>query len=194
MSLPEISQRCLSCGASVRAGARFCPQCGAEMSLDEPAAIAQSGTGVSEQPPEKELNVEGATAVGEDDFLLEEDWKKFEERDISHIGKTGDQAMTTTTKDAAASLTESDGEAAVTPPRAAATTMDGGTGAKVGRAAASVRDSVGVVVRPRVERVRAASSVVLEEASEDSGLRFVIIAVLLFLVFLLFLLLSAVLK
>ena len=26
--LPEISRRCLSCGAAVRAGARFCPQCG----------------------------------------------------------------------------------------------------------------------------------------------------------------------
>ena len=28
MSLPEISRRCVSCGAAVRAGARFCPQCG----------------------------------------------------------------------------------------------------------------------------------------------------------------------
>jgi hypothetical protein len=28
MSLPEISRRCRSCGAAVRAGARFCPQCG----------------------------------------------------------------------------------------------------------------------------------------------------------------------
>ncbi|HEX7957921.1 MAG TPA: zinc ribbon domain-containing protein, partial [Pyrinomonadaceae bacterium] len=28
MSLPEISRRCLACGAAVRAGARFCPQCG----------------------------------------------------------------------------------------------------------------------------------------------------------------------
>src|SRR2546423_812084 len=28
MSLPEISRRCLSCGAAVRAGARFCPHCG----------------------------------------------------------------------------------------------------------------------------------------------------------------------
>jgi len=31
MSLPEISRRCLSCGAAVRAGARFCPQCGRQM-------------------------------------------------------------------------------------------------------------------------------------------------------------------
>src|SRR4051812_38992864 len=28
MSLPEISRRCISCGAAVRAVARFCPQCG----------------------------------------------------------------------------------------------------------------------------------------------------------------------
>src|SRR2546429_615531 len=26
--LPEISRRCASCGAAVRAGGRFCPQCG----------------------------------------------------------------------------------------------------------------------------------------------------------------------
>src|SRR5947209_9513984 len=29
--LPEISRRCMSCGAAVRAGARFCPQCGKVM-------------------------------------------------------------------------------------------------------------------------------------------------------------------
>ncbi|MET0624659.1 MAG: zinc-ribbon domain-containing protein [Pyrinomonadaceae bacterium] len=39
--LPEISRRCRSCGAAVRAGARFCPQCGAVM-VDEPAAATSA--------------------------------------------------------------------------------------------------------------------------------------------------------
>jgi hypothetical protein len=34
MSLPEISRRCRSCGAAVRAGARFCPQCGKPMEAE----------------------------------------------------------------------------------------------------------------------------------------------------------------
>jgi hypothetical protein len=41
MSLPEISRRCLSCGAAGRAGARFCPQCG-EQVTDAGAAAPQT--------------------------------------------------------------------------------------------------------------------------------------------------------
>jgi len=55
--------------------------------------------------------------------------------------------------------------------------------AEKGRRAAAVKESL----RPRVERVRDASMGVLEEAAEDSGLRFVLIALALFAVFLVFL-------
>jgi hypothetical protein len=47
---------------------------------------------------------------------------------------------------------------------------------------------------PRVEKMREASIVVLEEASDDSGIRFVLIAVVLFLLFLLFLFISSFLR
>ena len=60
MSNPEIDRRCAECGASVRAGALFCPQCGtpidkAEKSI-EPAIrttpkIAESNLAI-EQPRE----------------------------------------------------------------------------------------------------------------------------------------------
>jgi hypothetical protein len=50
--------------------------------------------------------------------------------------------------------------------------------------AASVGASVGENLRPRVEKLREASTVVFDEASDDPGLRFVIIAALLFLLFL----------
>jgi hypothetical protein len=56
--------------------------------------------------------------------------------------------------------------------------------------AASVGTSVGENLRPRVEKLREASIVMFDEASDDPGLRFVIIAVALFLLFLLFLLFS----
>jgi hypothetical protein len=64
------------------------------------------------------------------------------------------------------------------PPQQAATR--GG----IGRRAATVGASVGENLRPRVEKLREASTVVFDEATDDPGLRFVIIAALLFFVFL----------
>lgn len=58
-----------------------------------------------------------------------------------------------------------------------------------GRAAA-VGASVGGSLKPRVERLREASSVVIDEAADDPGVRFLVIAVVLFLLFLLLWLLS----
>jgi hypothetical protein len=64
------------------------------------------------------------------------------------------------------------------------------TRGRVGRRAATVGASVSDNLRPRVEKLREASTVVLDEASDDPGLRFVIIAVVLFLLFLFILLFS----
>jgi hypothetical protein len=55
---------------------------------------------------------------------------------------------------------------------------------RIGRRAAAVGASVGESVRPRVEKLREASTVVFDEATDDPGLRFVIVAAVLFLVFL----------
>jgi uncharacterized Zn finger protein (UPF0148 family) len=35
MSNPDIDRRCAECGASVRSGAVFCPQCGGQIAKDE---------------------------------------------------------------------------------------------------------------------------------------------------------------
>jgi cobalamin biosynthesis Mg chelatase CobN len=63
-------------------------------------------------------------------------------------------------------------------------------GGRMRQRAASVSASVGENLRPRVEKLREASTVVFDEASDDPGLRFVIIAALLFLLFLFILLFS----
>jgi len=52
------------------------------------------------------------------------------------------------------------------------------------RAVSAVGASVGENLRPRVDKLREASTVVLDEAADDPGLRFVIVAALLFLIFL----------
>lgn len=66
-----------------------------------------------------------------------------------------------------------------------------------GRGAGGVRRraaAVGESVRPRVEKLREASVVVFDEAAEDPGMRFVVIAAFLFVVALLILLFSFVLR
>jgi len=63
-------------------------------------------------------------------------------------------------------------------------------GGRMRQRAASVGASVGENLRPRVEKLREASTVVFDEASDDPGLRFLIVAALLFLLFLFILLFS----
>jgi hypothetical protein len=65
---------------------------------------------------------------------------------------------------------------------------------RVRRRAAAVGAGLGGSVRPRVEKLRDASVVVFDEAAEDPGMRFVVIAALLFVVALLILLFSFVLR
>jgi cobalamin biosynthesis Mg chelatase CobN len=67
---------------------------------------------------------------------------------------------------------------------------EAGTRSRIGRRAATVGASVGENLRPRVEKLREASTVVFDEATDDPGLRFVIIAAVLFLIFLFILLFS----
>jgi hypothetical protein len=77
------------------------------------------------------------------------------------------------------------------PPATARTTaQEAETRSRIGRRAATVGASVGENLRPRVEKLREASTVVFDEAAEDPGLRFVIIAAVLFLIFLFILLFS----
>jgi hypothetical protein len=71
---------------------------------------------------------------------------------------------------------------------------DGRGAGRVRRRAAAVGAGLGGSVRPRVEKLRDASVVVFDEAAEDPGMRFVVIAALLFVVALLILLFSFVLR
>src|SRR5262249_28533099 len=62
--------------------------------------------------------------------------------------------------------------------------------AKASRATAAAREILEENVRPQVEKLRRASSVVIEGASFDPSLRFVLVAGVLFVLFLLLLVLS----
>ncbi|HEX8352028.1 MAG TPA: zinc-ribbon domain-containing protein, partial [Pyrinomonadaceae bacterium] len=56
--LPEISRRCRSCGAAVRAGARFCPQCGEPMADAGASSSAPSEVAPVTREDESPLEVE----------------------------------------------------------------------------------------------------------------------------------------
>ena len=234
--LPEISRRCLSCGAAVRGGARFCPQCGklmeAEASAPAEAARADEGATSAGTPPAADVAPAAA-----DEIRLEESWRDWEQSVGAHAEAA--EVKTPVREQSREEISseslevgggESRGAAGETPapptqpllrPQstppapsvvqreghddgqgaegaaqvAAAAVGDAGSlarprSAEKGRRAAAVKESL----RPRVERVRDASMGVLEDAAEDSGLRFVLIALALFAVFLVFLFINNLVK
>lgn len=157
MSLPEISRRCLACGAAVRAGARFCPHCGTPFEAE-----ARSTETVEAARPAEESQ-------------LKREW-------------------TPTTKESAAARPTAEPEPVVvveeveTEPAvlSAQSTEEGARAGDLRGRVARVREGT----RARVGRMREEAIVVLEETPDDSGLRFVLVAVALFIIFLVLLFLS----
>jgi hypothetical protein len=163
---PEISRRCLVCGASARAAARFCPQCGGELAGHEDAAggaFDGPGREGDASPPTRERGAFGT--AGRRGRVP----PTREHRTVSDAAEGGGVPPTR-------EVSAYGGEAA------------GGETRRV-RAAARVR-GVADTLKPRVGKLREEALVVFDETPDDSGLRFVVIACGLFLVFLVFLLVS----
>ena len=233
--LPEISRRCTSCGAAVRAGARFCPQCGKTMAgaearpgaggaNDDAARASDNAAPVTrdaEAPgewakPTREFSAfvesladeaprrgegpradlhEGATAfapdareggasratnaAGADDAV-----------NAGNVLNAGDVANSVNYANAGDYA--SAGDVARSGDFAGAGGVESvGDDARV--AADDRRGRVARVregARTRVGRMRDDALVVLEETPDDSGLRFVVVAAVLFVLFLFFLFLS----
>ncbi len=167
MSHPEISKRCLACGAAVRAGARFCPQCGG-LTVPDSAAAAAADNGAS-------MRVEGE--IG--------DVVETPAMSVEASAPSPKTAVQTDESAAAQSTTNASGAKPTT-----TVVRREHRASSMRRPAEMVRENL----RPRVEKLRDASLTVFEDASEDTGLRFVLIAVALFLVFLLLLLLNNIIK
>ncbi|MCA1643773.1 MAG: zinc ribbon domain-containing protein [Acidobacteria bacterium] len=184
---PEIARRCQTCGASVRGAARFCPQCGQAMADGRDVAESfettheqESVASSSAAEPVAPVNVpviENAPSAGDGARTPAE-----------NVRADGRGAQTAPTKDAPPDSAPAAGEAR------AASAGDARAAGRVRRATAAVGAGLGESVRPRVEKLREASVVVFDEAAEDPGMRFVVIAALLFVVALLILLFSFVLR
>ncbi|HYO63612.1 MAG TPA: zinc-ribbon domain-containing protein [Pyrinomonadaceae bacterium] len=222
MSLPEISRRCLSCGASVRAGARFCPQCGSLMEAQgaEPTTPEASGPELLDTEVLKEtfsLWESGAhpraAETREPSLRLRDDGRAADasngakpsaalpdERPATSAGHAppplekssadGSKPPAASALPVAAPEAASASAAHVPPPTASALPASAPPERGRRRAVAAVEERIG----PRVEKLREASMGVLEEASEDTGLRFVLVAIVLFVLALVILLVHSALK
>lgn len=198
MSQPEISHRCESCGAAVREPAMFCPECG--QALTQPAAEPQP------QATEQQAEAQSAPVVNETVASSVESAQvapaeTSEPADANPATAQVATAQHATDSPAAEKVglekSEPDSPASDTPAEAPVSKQ--GTYGKArdslhraGSAATSVaRHALDDNVK-RVEKIRHVSTVMFEEASYDPSLRFVLVALGLFVVFLVLLLLSKV--
>ena len=176
---PEISRRCLSCGASIRSEAMFCPECGQPQSQagqDLAQTMASDAPAVASKAREQTKSDETSRAA----VIPAETGAKIDE--ISSV--SGDRQMksdTVATEVAASPASLAAGER----PRTARARDTLHRASTVARGA--LEDNV-----KRVEKIRHVSSVVLEEAHYDPSLRFVLVALGVFIVFLILLILSKV--
>ncbi|HEV2913058.1 MAG TPA: zinc ribbon domain-containing protein [Pyrinomonadaceae bacterium] len=192
---PEISRRCRACGASVRSRAGFCPQCGSPVDAgpSNPSIAFDDARPDQMMEPPAELDSPGAPAA-----TMASDVAPVASVPVTSVSAAGaDENMPS-----AVGADESQA-----PPVEAATRGGDGDGGGEGGTTASAaattrrhrvkvaaRDAVEGRIAPRVEKLRQASNVVLDEAAEDPGLRFVLVAAVLIILSLVLLLLSQILK
>ena len=162
--VPEISHRCPSCGASVReADALFCPECGKPLSKSaQHSAPAEADKAASSASDSGDVNVQ------------EESKQQSEQKATASdtIAKGGAQDSAPATAGHPHGIADKTRET-------------------LHRASAAARGVIEDEVK-RVERIRLVSTTVIEEASYDASLRFVLVALGLFIVFVILLVLSKV--
>ena len=162
---PLIARRCPWCGVAIREQAFFCPQCGKDLTQLHPdfsATIVESAPPETKNRDTAEL-IEPATA--------KESPAKAAPPDAAPLEAAPLEAAPAKTRKAPI------GQAL------------GKMGAGIQKATHVARDVEGNVAH-RVQKLRDASSVVIDEASYDASLRFVLVAAGLFILFLVILLLS----
>ena len=187
MSLPEISRRCLSCGAAVRAGSRFCPQCGKGLEAEVAPGAPEEHASV---PPTGEWSRPAeATPQAKDLTPPTKEVTAFEQSPVVAKAPPAPVAQTPAAAADVREVVEPEPSVVVAPEsqaEASAASEETGRAADLRGRVARVREGT----RARVGRMREEAIVVLEETPDDSGLRFVLAAAALFVLFLVLLFLS----
>lgn len=183
---PQISNRCRSCGAAVReAGALFCPECGKPLH-EEAAATAGSESiesAAATQPTSGDIKHSETGASSAASPSPSDDGETNEPVEVSKPEPVIASAENAEIRVKDSSGAEANAEAH---PRRGDKTRE-----RLHRASAVARGVVEGEVK-RVEKIRHVSTTIVEEASYDPSLRFVLVAMGLFVVFVILLVLSKV--
>ena len=172
MQQPEISTRCSSCGAAVREPGMFCPECGKPLT-----AAAQTESSAAESSAALEIEQPAlAEATPAEPVVPREASTSPEAVALAGPAAAPQTATTTTGKSS---------EPAV-PHGARERTRE-----RLHRASNVARGAFEDNVK-RVEKIHHVSTAMIEEAHYDSSLRFVLVALGLFVVFIILLVLSKV--
>jgi len=167
MPQPEISTRCSSCGAAIREPAMFCPECGKPLT-----ASAQTEAAAAPEIEQPAL----APVTPAETVAPEEAQTSPEAVELAGPAAAPQTAATTTDK-----LSEP-----AVPHGARERTRE-----RLHRASNAARGAIEDNVK-RVEKIHHVSTAMIEEAHYDSSLRFVLVALGLFVVFIILLVLSKV--
>lgn len=170
---PEIARRCPKCGASVRSGAFFCPQCGTPV---------KARTGAGNSTAERVENpAPRPTEVGGDSAMAAQSNSPEVASGAVPLQETFDPQMQKTFSPEIAN--EAHAPSSVPPVVAPATptpppppVVEAERDSRRHRIS-SAREAVGEKIAPRMEKLRQASNVMLDEAAYDPSLRFVLVAV-----------------
>ena len=163
---PEIVHRCESCGASIREPAIFCPECGNPLARPVADPADNKVATASEDPTNAAVEVAS--------------------NESSHSSVTATEGAVIETPNVANA--QIDHEPSTKPERHGARER---TRETLHRASTAAR---GAIERPvkQVEKIHHVSTVMLEEAHCDPSLRFVLVALGLFILFVILLVLSKV--
>ena len=170
MTEPKIARRCPTCHVTIRDQAFFCPQCGDKLDRPHP------------KPAKDSPEIHDTQEI----HLTEEIHRKEQIHDTEEIVIDGGKTLTESDFRARAKETKAadkPGKLRVRP------RVPGEVGSKIQRVTTKARDVEGDV-KQRVQKFREMSSVVIDEASYDPSLRFILVAAALFVLFLVIVLLN----
>jgi len=175
MTEPEIARRCPTCGASIREVALFCPQCGNAQPPRATRAPAETESTSNITAPLEEREVASPKSLS--------DTIAIHRSDDTPAVPNETRSMSDTMVIERPERPERPAKTPVAPG------VRGAVGARIQRATTLARDVEDDVLH-RVQKVRDVSSVVLDEAGNDPGVRFVLVAAIVFVLFLVIVLLN----